>query len=234
MRTASTVPPLLRGFMKYVSPAITSAIGPMKAGFVQVPMTAMVMATPFRMAIASSRKDSYSDVYSGKALLLGRVAQILAMAATRGTTELGRAGVEHRVLTYAYRSGGSAGEKAAEALDVAPERMLKSLVARAGEELVFALVPVSGELSLKKLAAAAGSKSAAMATPADAERATGYQVGGISPLGSRRRLPVFVEQAAVAHPQVFVNGGGRGVIVELAAADLIALTEATAADLTVT
>jgi Cys-tRNA(Pro)/Cys-tRNA(Cys) deacylase len=153
------------------------------------------------------------------------------MAATRGTTELRRAGVEHRVLTYAYHPGGSAGNEAAEALAVAPERMLKSLVAHAGERLVFALVPVSGELSLKKLAAAAGSKSAAMATPADAERATGYQVGGISPLGSRRRLPVFVDQAAIAHPLVLVNGGGRGVIVELAAADLMALTGATAADL---
>lgn len=153
------------------------------------------------------------------------------MAATRGTTELRRAGVEHRVRTYAYQPGGSAGEEAAETLGVAPERMLKSLVARAGERLVFALVPVSGELSLKKLAAAAGSKSAAMATPADAERATGYQVGGISPLGSRRRLPVFVERATIAYPRVCVNGGGRGVIVELAAADLMALTSATAADL---
>ena len=71
-----------------------------------------------------------------------------------------------------------------------------------------------------------------MAAPADAERATGYQVGGISPLGSRRRLPVFVDRTAIAHPQVCVNGGGRGVIVELAAADLVALVNATPADLT--
>ncbi|HEU0193307.1 MAG TPA: YbaK/EbsC family protein [Gaiellales bacterium] len=154
------------------------------------------------------------------------------MAATRGTTELRRAGIEHRILSYAYRAGGSAGEDAARALGVPPERMLKSLVTRAGDGLVFALVPVSAELSLKKLAAAAGSKSAAMAPPADAERATGYQLGGISPLGSRRRLPVFVERAALAFPHVCVNGGGRGVIVELAAADLVALTAATPADLT--
>jgi len=154
------------------------------------------------------------------------------MAATRGTTELRRAGVEHRVLSYAYRPGGSAGDDAARVLEVEPERMLKSLVARAGDGLVFALVPVSGELSLKKLAAAAGSKSAVMAPPADAERATGYQVGGISPLGSRRRLPVFVEQTAIAYPRVYVNGGGRGVIVELPAADLVVLTAATLADLT--
>ena len=154
------------------------------------------------------------------------------MAATRGTTELRRAGIDHRVLSYAYRAGRSAGEDAARALAVDPERMLKSLVAQVGEGLVFALVPVSGELSLKKLAAAAGSKSSAMAAPADAERATGYQVGGISPLGSRRRLPVFVDRTAIAHPQVCVNGGGRGVIVELAAADLVALTGATPADLT--
>jgi Cys-tRNA(Pro)/Cys-tRNA(Cys) deacylase len=156
------------------------------------------------------------------------------MAATRGTTELHQAGVGYRLLSYAYRPGGSAGEDAARALAVEPQRMLKSLVARAGDHLVFALVPVSDELSLKKLAAAAGSKSAAMASPADAERATGYQVGGISPLGSRRQLPVFVDRAAIAHPQVCLNGGGRGVIVELAVADLMALTAATAADLTVT
>ena len=106
------------------------------------------------------------------------------MAETRGTTELRRAGVEHTLMRYAYRHGGGA-EQAADDLGVERARMFKSLVVRAGDDLVFALVPATSELSLKKLAAAAGVKHAEMADPRDAERVTGYQVGGMSPLGSR-------------------------------------------------
>src|SRR5207247_7481226 len=141
------------------------------------------------------------------------------MTETRGTTELRRAGVAHRLLRYGYRNGGGA-EQAADDLGVERERMFKSLVARAGDGLVFALVPATTELSLKKLAAAAGVKHAAMADPREAERATGYQVGGISPLGSRRRLPVFLDVGASRFGQVYLNAGGRGHIVELGTADL--------------
>jgi Cys-tRNA(Pro)/Cys-tRNA(Cys) deacylase len=109
--------------------------------------------------------------------------------------------------------------------------MYKSLVARAGEELVFALVPATSELSLKKLAAAAGAKHAAMASPRDAERATSYQVGGISPLGSRRALRVFLDAGAERFDRICLNAGNRGHIVEVATTDLIALTAAEVRDL---
>ena len=152
------------------------------------------------------------------------------MTETRGTTKLRRAGVEHRLLRYAYRHGGGA-EQAADDLGVERGRMFKSLVARAGDELVFALLPASAELSLKKLAAAAGVKRADMAVPGDAERATGYQVGGISPLGSKRALPVFLDAGVSAYERICLNAGGRGQIVELATADLVRLTGAVVVDL---
>jgi Cys-tRNA(Pro)/Cys-tRNA(Cys) deacylase len=153
------------------------------------------------------------------------------MAETRGTTTLRAAGVEHRLLRYRHSGAGAAAEEAARELGVDPERMLKSLVARAGARDVFALVPATGELSLKKLATAAGEKTARMAEPRDAERLTGYQVGGISPLGSRLALPVFVDASVRRFEHVCVNAGGRGLIVELPTADLVTLTGAVTADL---
>lgn len=152
------------------------------------------------------------------------------MAETRGTTELRKAGVEHTLMSYAYRHGGGA-EQAADELGVERARMFKSLVARAGETLVFALVPATVELSLKKLAAAAGVKHAEMADPRDAERATGYQVGGMSPLGSRKRLPVYLDRSGEAFEQICLNAGGRGQIVEVRTAELVGLVGATVADL---
>jgi Cys-tRNA(Pro)/Cys-tRNA(Cys) deacylase len=92
-------------------------------------------------------------------------------------------------------------------------------------------VPADAELSLKKLAAAAGEKTAAMAKPADAERATGYRVGGISPLGSQRPLPVHLDETAELFERICLNAGGRGKIVELPLADLVRLTGAVTADL---
>jgi Cys-tRNA(Pro)/Cys-tRNA(Cys) deacylase len=153
------------------------------------------------------------------------------MAETRGTTELRRAGIDHRLMTYVYAGGSGAAELAAEALDVPPERMFKSLVARAGDDLVFALLPATSELSLKKLATAAGAKQARMAEPRDAERATGYQIGGISPLGSKRRLRVFLDASALDHDRICLNAGGRGAIVDVATGQLIALVDAVAVDL---
>ena len=143
---------------------------------------------------------------------------------------LRKAGIEHRLLRYTYRADGGA-EQAAADLGVERERMYKSLVARAGEELVFALVPAGSELSLKKLAAAAGAKHAAMAKPADAERATGYQIGGISPLGSRRPLRVFLDSGAERFGRICLNAGNRGHIVEMGVADLVGLTGAAVHDL---
>ena len=89
---------------------------------------------------------------------------------------------------------------------------------------MVALVPVSGELSLKAVAAARGAKSAEMAEPSTAERATGFVVGGISPIGQRRRLHTLVDESATRWATIFVSGGRRGLELELAAADLVALT----------
>jgi Cys-tRNA(Pro)/Cys-tRNA(Cys) deacylase len=109
---------------------------------------------------------------------------------------------------------------------VDPGRVFKTLVAAVDGRLVAAVVPVSGELDLKALAATLGGRRAALADQAEAERATGYVVGGISPLGGRRRLPTVLDASAAAHPTIFVSGGRRGLQVELAPADLARLAGA--------
>lgn len=123
----------------------------------------------------------------------------------------------------------SYGLDAAAALGLDPGRVFKTLVASVDDRLVAALVPVAGELDLKALAAALGGRRAAMAEPAEAERATGYVVGGISPLGQRRRLPTVLDASAPGWPTVFVSGGRRGLQLELAPADLALLTGAAVA-----
>ena len=106
--------------------------------------------------------------------------------------------------------------EASEALGVAPEQVLKTLVADVDGTLTVGVVPVSAQLDLKALAAAAGGKKAVLADPAAAERATGYVVGGISPLGQRRRLRVVIDSSALAFQAVFCSGGRRGLEIELA------------------
>ena len=125
----------------------------------------------------------------------------------------------------------SYGEAAAAALGVEPERMLKTLLATVDGRLACGVVPVSGTLDLKALAGALGGKRAAMAEPAEAERATGYVVGGISPLGQRTRLPTAVDETVELWDTVLVSAGRRGLSVELAPADLLRLTGAVVADL---
>ena len=105
--------------------------------------------------------------------------------------------------------------------------MFKTLVASVDERLVLAVVPVDRELDLKRLARRRSGRRATLADPAAAERATGYVVGGISPLGSRRPLPVVVDASAGEHPTVFVSAGRRGLQLELAPADLVRLCSAT-------
>ena len=107
--------------------------------------------------------------------------------------------------------------------------MLKTLVASVDGALTVGVVPVSAQLDLKALAAAAGGKKATMADPAAAERATGYMVGGISPIGQRRRLPVVVDASALQFPTVYCSGGRRGLEIELAPADLVRAANATVA-----
>lgn len=150
---------------------------------------------------------------------------------TPATTLLERAGVPHVVLPYehdsrAHAEGLSYGEEAALALGVEPERVFKTLLAEVDGTLTVAVVPVDAQLDLKALAAATGGKKAAMAAPAAAERATGYVIGGISPLGQRRRLPTVIDESAVGFETVLVSAGRRGCDIELAPTDLIRLTGA--------
>ncbi len=129
-------------------------------------------------------------------------------------------------------SAESYGLEAAEALGVPPERVFKTLVCSAdGVGLLLALVPASGQLDLKSLAAALGVKKAGLADPDAAQRATGYVLGGISPLGGRKALPTFIDASALGHETVLVSAGKRGLQVELAPADLVALTGASSAEL---
>ncbi|MBM0229452.1 MULTISPECIES: Cys-tRNA(Pro) deacylase [Micromonospora] len=123
------------------------------------------------------------------------------------------------------------GALVAAALGVPPERVFKSLVTEVDGGLIVAVVPVTGELDLKALAAAVGGKRATMADRTVAERATGYVRGGISPLGQRKRLPTVVDASALDHPTVYVSAGRRGLQLQLSPADLIALTGAVTAPL---
>lgn len=151
---------------------------------------------------------------------------------TPATVALEKAGIAFKLHEYDYDPNAERiGMQAAEALGVAPERLLKTLMAKAGNAAVCVLVPSDKEVSLKRLAAAAGSKDAAMLPPAEAERTTGYHVGGISPFGQRKRAPAFIERAALLHRTVFVNGGRRGLQIEIAPADLVRAIDAKAADL---
>jgi Cys-tRNA(Pro)/Cys-tRNA(Cys) deacylase len=152
---------------------------------------------------------------------------------TPALTALERAGIAHRTHPYEVRAGGdghhSYGTDAAAALGLDPQRVFKTLVAEVDGSPVLAMVPVAGTLDLKALAAARGAKKAVMADPAAAERLTGYVTGGISPLGTRRRLPVVVDDSALGHATVFCSAGRRGLQVELAPADLVAAAGATTA-----
>lgn len=156
---------------------------------------------------------------------------------TQGTPAvlaLQRAGVPHTVHPYEVASDGSRhayGLEAAAALGVSPERIFKTLLASCDDRLAVAVVPVSASLDLKAFASAVGAKRAVMAESADAERATGYVVGGISPLGQRKRLPTVVDASALGLATMYVSAGKRGLQVELAPADLVRLTDAKTADI---
>lgn len=146
---------------------------------------------------------------------------------TPATVALTRAGAEFTLHAYSRDpDAASYGEEAAAALGVSADRVFKTLLADVDGVLTVGVVPVAGKLDLKALAAAVGGKRAAMADPATAERATGYVVGGISPLGQRKRLATVVDATASAHPTVFVSAGRRGLEIELAPAVLVELTGA--------
>jgi Cys-tRNA(Pro)/Cys-tRNA(Cys) deacylase len=152
---------------------------------------------------------------------------------TPATLALTKAGVAFDVVTYDYDPGAQrVGLQAAEALGISPQRVLKTLMATVDGKPVCVVVPSDREISMKKLAAAFGGKSAAMMKPADAERLTGYKVGGISPFGQRKAVPTAFEEEALRHEDdVFMNGGQRGLQVRLKAPAAVALLKAKAAAL---
>lgn len=149
---------------------------------------------------------------------------------TPATALLSRERVAHTLHPYEHDARADAyGEEAAAALGIPPQRLFKTLIATVDERMVCAVVPVAGRLDLKALSAAVGGKRAAMADPAAAARATGYVVGGISPLGQKKRLPTVIDESARQFETMFVSAGRRGLQVELAPADLARLTTATLA-----
>ena len=154
----------------------------------------------------------------------------MAGKGTPATALLARQKVPHTVHEYDHDPrAASYGTEASDALGLVAGRVFKTLVAEVDGALTVGVVPVSGQLDLKALAAAVGGKKAKMAEVAAAERATGYVAGGISPLGQRKRLPVVLDSSASAFDTIFCSGGRRGLEIELAPADLVELAGATVA-----
>ncbi len=150
--------------------------------------------------------------------------------ATRATKALDEAGVAFTVHAYDYDpDADKIGVQAAEALGEPPARVLKTLMALVDGKPVCVIVPSDREVSMKKLAAAFAGKSAQMMKPADAERATGYKVGGISPFGQTKPTRTVIEEQAMANERVFLNGGQRGLQVRLSPRDAAALLRAVVA-----
>lgn len=137
--------------------------------------------------------------------------------ATRATRALEVAGAAFTVHAYAYDpAADSIGLAAAAALGVDPGRVFKTLMIVADGKPACVLAPSDGEVALKRVAAALGAKAAVMMKPADAERVAGYRIGGISPFGQTRRLPVVIDASAAGWDTIFLNGGQRGLQVCLA------------------
>ena len=149
---------------------------------------------------------------------------------TRAIDLVRRAGVPHAVHEYAHdarstlREGGHGyAMEAAEALGIEAGRVFKTIVVSVDGRLGLAIVPADAEVDLKAVADALGGRRAAVAAPAEAERATGYVLGGISPLGTRRPLPAVLDSSAGEHPTIHVSAGRRGLEIEIAPADLLTL-----------
>ena len=153
-----------------------------------------------------------------------------AAGGTPATVALTRAGIAFEVRAYDHDPRATSyGLEAAEALGVDPARVFKTLLASLDGRLVVGIVPVSGQLDLKALARALGGSRAVMAEVSAAERATGYVAGGISPVGQKRAHRTVLDGSALAHDTILVSGGRRGLDIELAPGDLVAITGAVTA-----
>ncbi|WP_304638742.1 Cys-tRNA(Pro) deacylase [Pseudomonas sp.] len=152
---------------------------------------------------------------------------------TPATKQLDKARITYQLHRYQHDpKAESYGGEAAEKLGLDPAWVFKTLLATSDSgELLVAIVPVDGKLDLKSLAQAAGVKRCVMADPAAAQRSTGYLLGGISPLGQKKRLRTFIDQSALALGTLFVSAGRRGLEIELAPRDLAQQTEACFADI---
>jgi len=137
-----------------------------------------------------------------------------------------KAGIPYQLHEYSHDSQASSyGEEAADLLGLSPKQVFKTLVVSTSSktDLAVAIVPVSHQLNLKAVAKSLGVKKVAMADPAEAEKATGYILGGISPLGQKKRLPVVVDDSVTDFDTIYVSAGRRGLEIELKSDDLIKL-----------
>jgi Cys-tRNA(Pro)/Cys-tRNA(Cys) deacylase len=152
---------------------------------------------------------------------------------TPATNMLDAAGIAYTLHTYDYDPNAERiGLQAAESLGVPGETVVKTLMALVDGKAVCVMVPSDRDVNMKKLAAAAGGKSAQMMKPADAERTSGYHVGGISPFGQRRPVTALMDHDAFALAEIFLNGGQRGLQIKIKPADAVAVLHATVAPLT--
>jgi Cys-tRNA(Pro)/Cys-tRNA(Cys) deacylase len=188
---------------------------------------------PSRQNRAGGRDGRPSKLLSSNSGGSGNGLITLMSKTTRATLALARLGVKFALHTYDYDSNADRiGLQAAEALGVEPRRLLKTLMAEVDGKPVCVVVPSHREVSMKKLAAAFAGKAANMMRPADAERLTGYHVGGISPFAQKKRVPVAIDQAALAETSVYLNGGQRGLQIELDPNDAVRALDATVQPLT--
>ncbi|WP_163337766.1 Cys-tRNA(Pro) deacylase [Desulfopila sp. IMCC35008] len=146
---------------------------------------------------------------------------------TPGINAAKKAKIKFEVHEYTHDPNNeSFGDEAAEKLGVPEDQVFKTLVvAYADRKLAVAVVPVSSMLHLKRLAKALQVKKASMAQATDVERTTGYVLGGVSPLGQKKKLPTVIDSSAMEHPTIFVSAGRRGLSIQLAPQDLLSLTK---------
>lgn len=151
---------------------------------------------------------------------------------TPATLALSKANIAFTLAQYDYDpTAERVGLQAALSMGVSPDQVFKTLMAELDGKPICAIVPSNEEVNMKKLAAALGGKSAHMMKPADAERLTGYKVGGISPLGQRKPVPTALDELASLHDEIFINGGQRGLQIRIRPDDLVTALGCTLADL---